>query len=115
MSNPFYKNHAPFKISLIYELLNIKINDLDQDKEVFDIKDLLTANDTEITFFHSKKYSEAAKKTKASFCITTDSLKHHLPKSCLPLAVKNVLVATSKVTSIFYPEAINDNFIVNKS
>ena len=110
MSNPFYKNHAPFKISLIYELLDLKANDLDKDKEVFDIKDLLTADVTDITFFHSKKYSEAANKTKASFCLTTDSLKHHLPKHCIPLVVENVLVATSKITSIFYPEAINDDF-----
>ena len=57
-----------------------------------------------ITFFHSKKYKEDATKTKASFCITTDALKNELPKSCKPMIVKNVLVSTSKITSLFYPD-----------
>ena len=110
MSNPFYKNHAPFKISEIFKSLNAELTNIDFDKEVLDIKDLLNANDSEITFFHSKKYIEVAKKTKASFCITTKALKHYLPKNCVSLVVENVLVATSKVTSKFYPESINDDF-----
>ena len=110
MSNSFYKNHSPFKISEIYNLLNLNIVNVNIDKEVLDIKDLLNANDKEITFFHSKKYSEIAKKTKASFCITTNSLKDYLPKSCIPIIVENVLVSTSKVTSKFYPESVNDDF-----
>ena len=112
MSNSFYKNHSPFKISEIYNLLNLNIINvnIDLDKEVLDIKDLLNANNNEITFFHSKKYSEVAKKTKASFCITTNSLKHNLPTRCVPIIVENVLVATSIVTSKFYPDSINDDF-----
>ena len=42
--------------------------------------------------------------------MTTDALKSFLPKSCLALVVENVLVSTSKITSIFYPDSINDNF-----
>ena len=30
---------------------------------------------------NSKKYKDAAKKTKASFCITTENLKNELPKN----------------------------------
>ncbi len=110
MSNSFYKNHSPFKISEIYNLLNLNFDNINLDNEVSDIKDLLNANGNEITFFHSKKYSEIAKKTKASFCITTNSLKDYLPKSCVPIIVENVLVSTSKVTSKFYPESVNDDF-----
>ena len=110
MSNPFYKNQSPFKISEIFESLNIKFSNENLDKEILDIKDLLNAKDSEITFFHSKKYSDIAKKTKASFCITTNSLKQYLPESCIPIIVENVLVATSKVTSKFYPSAVNDYF-----
>ncbi len=110
MSNPFFKNHSPFKISEIYKLLNLNIINTNLDKEVLDIKDLLNANDSEITFFHSRKYSEIAKKTKASFCITTNSLKDYLPKSCIPIIVENVLISTSKVTSKFYPDSVNDDF-----
>ncbi len=87
MSNPFFKNHGPFKISKICKSLNFKLDISILDVEVLDIKDLLNANNSEITFFHSKKYSEVAKKTKASFCITTNSLKHYLPKSCGPIIV----------------------------
>ena len=110
MSNPFYKNYSPFKISEIYKSLKINFNNDNPDKEVLDIKDLVNANESEITFFHSKKYSEVASKTKASFCITTNLLKNYLPKSCIPIIVENVLVATSKVTSKFYPESVNDDF-----
>ena len=110
MSNPFYKNYSPFKISEIFKSLDIKFENVFLDKEILDIKDLSNASDNEITFFHSKKYSEAAKKTKASFCITTNSLKNNLPKSCIPIIVENVLVATSTVTSKFYPESVNDDF-----
>ena len=67
-------------------------------------------NLNEITFFHSKKYKNAANNTKASFCITTENLKNELPKSCKPIIVDNVLVSTSIVTAKFYPDSINDNF-----
>ena len=110
MSNPFFKNHGPIKISEIIKLLNININDQYKDQEIKDIKDLSSSNKNEITFFHSKKYKDVAKNTKASFCLTTDALKTFLPKSCLALVVENVLVCTSKITSIFYPDSINDNF-----
>ena len=110
MPNPFYKNHSPFKISEVFQSLNINFDNVILDKEVLDIKDLSNANENEITFFHSKKYSDVAKKTKASFCITTNSLKNYLPKSCVAIIVENVLITTSKVTSKFYPESVNDDF-----
>ena len=109
MLNPFFKNNGPLKISEIVKLLNLNIN-LDHNREINDIKDLITSTENDITFFHSKKYKNVANNTKASFCLTTESLKNELPKSCLALIVKNVLVSTSKVTSMFYPDAINDNF-----
>ena len=79
-------------------------------KKINDIKDLFTSSKNDITFFHSRKYKEIVKKTKASFCITTKNLSNELPKNCRPLVVGNVLVSTSKVTEKFYPSSINDNF-----
>ena len=64
----------------------------------------------EITFFHSKKYKDIAKNTKASFCITTENLKNELNKNCKPIIVNNVLVSTSLVAAKFYPESVNDDF-----
>ena len=110
MSNPFFKNTGPLKISEIIKTLNIDIMPLDKDFEIFDIKDLLNATKHDITFFHSKKYKEVATQTKASFCITTDALKNELPVSCKPIIVENVLVSTSKITFLFYPDSINDDF-----
>ncbi len=110
MLNPFFKNHGPVKISQIIKYLNIKTNTLNEDNDILDIKDLLTATQNDLTFFHSNKYKDFAKKTKASFCLTSEKLKNELPKSCKPVIVENVLVSISKVTSIFYPDSINDDF-----
>ena len=110
MSNPFFKNQGPFKISKIVELLNLNIDNFNKDHEINDIKDLISSQNSDITFFHSKKYKEIANKTKASFCITTESLKNDLPNPCVPIIVDNVLVSVSKITSMFYPDAIDDDF-----
>ena len=110
MTNPFYKNNGPFKLSDILNILNIKDSNLNGDKEIKDIKDLNTSTESDITFFHSKKYKDIAKNTKASFCITNQSLKTELPNNCIPLVVENVLIAVSKLTAEFYPDAINDKF-----
>ena len=110
MSNPFFKNVGPFKISEIFKILGININQINQDHQIIDVKDLQTASKNEITFFHSKKYKYFANKTNASFCITTETLKNELPKGCKIIVVDNVLVSTSKITSLFYPDSINDDF-----
>ncbi len=110
MSNPFFKNHGPFLISEILKFLNIKVDGISSKQEVLDIKDLYSSNNTDITFFHSKKYKDVAKNTKASYCVTTESLKNDLPKNCIPLVVDNVLISVSKLTSKFYPDSINDDF-----
>ena len=110
MNNPFYRNQGPFKISKILKILNLNTNNVDVDQEVDDIKDLNSSEKSHISFFHSKKYQELARKTKASFCITTEYLKNELPNSCIPLVVENVLVSVSILTSTFYPDSINDDF-----
>ena len=110
MSHPFFKNYGPILISEILKYLDIKIKKLKDDKEILDIKDLYSSTNSDITFYHSKKYKEIAKNTKASFCITTESLKNDLSKNCNSIIVENVLVSVSKLTSKFYPESINDNF-----
>ncbi len=110
MPHPFFKNYGPISILEIVKLLNVKEDVSIKDQVITDIKDLYSANKSEITFLHSKKYKDFAKETKASFCITTETLKNILPKNCKTLIVENVLVAVSKLTSKFYPDAINDNF-----
>ena len=72
--------------------------------------DLFNAEKDCITFFHSKKYNEIAKKTKASYCITTKNLKDYLPNNCTAIVVDNVLISTSIVTQKFYPNSIEDEY-----
>ena len=111
MVNPFFKNNGPFKVTEILNLLNLDSKQANSDQYVInDIKDLSTSNENDITFFHSKKYKSIANNTKALFCITTENLKNELPNSCSPIVVENVLIATSKVTTKFYPNSIDDNF-----
>ena len=107
MSNPFFINCGPFNILEILKILKINQN-IDQNHNIKSIMDLSSAEIDCITFFHSKKYKEIAKKTKASYCITTKSLKEYLPKNCIPIVVDNVLIATSIVTEKFYPNSIED-------
>jgi len=110
MSHFFYKNNGPYTILEILDCLNIKIKNKVSNRKISDIKDLFNSNESDITFFHSKKYKDVAKKTKASFCITTEVLKIYLPQSCTPLIVDNVLLATSILTAKFYPDSIYDDF-----
>ncbi len=109
MSNPFFINSGPFKISEILETLKIE-SEFDENRIVIDIKDLYNAKKDCITFFHLKKYNEIVKKTEASYCITTKNLKDYLPKNCTAIIVENVLIATSIVTQKFYPNSIEDEY-----
>ena len=109
MSNPFFINDGPFKISEIFKILNIELK-IEKNLLVKDIQDLYNAEKDSITFFHSKKYNQIAKKTKASYCITTQNLKDYLPKNCTPIVVENVLISTSLVTQKFYPNSIEDKY-----
>tara|TARA_B110000259_G_scaffold87894_1_gene102247 strand:+ start:120 stop:1100 length:981 start_codon:yes stop_codon:yes gene_type:complete len=110
MSNIFFKNHGPFEIEQLLKLSKI-INKKNFKKlKVTDIKDLVNANDSEISFFHSKKYENLASTTKALFCITTDNLSEILPNNCNKIIVDNVLMCTAMITKIFYPNSITDDF-----
>jgi len=110
MTNPFFLNSGPYNIDKLLKLSSIKNPENLSDILISDVKDLITASANDITFYHSKKYQASASKTKASFCLTTDSLKNHLPMNCKKIIVNNVLVATASITKIFYPDSINDDF-----
>ena len=110
MINPFFKNKGPFDIAKLLKLASIDNIENFNKSKVKNIKDLVTANINEITFFHSKKYEALASKTKASYCITSKNLSNLLPASCKKIIVDNVLIATAQITKIFYPNSITDDF-----
>ena len=113
MINPFFQNKGPLKLDKILDSIKTKNNFENIDTEVIDIKDLVTASANDITFFHSKKYELVASTTKASYCLTTKKLSSILPKKCIPIEVDNVLVTTAMITSMFYPDAITDDFDIH--
>jgi len=111
MSHPFFTYHGPISIDEISKLLNIKI-EVSSTYEITDIKDLSNSDQNSLTFLHSNRYRDIAKLTKASYCLTTNLLKDCLPKTCKPIIVENVLIATSIITSKIYPNSIEDLFDV---
>ncbi|MBD1152761.1 UDP-3-O-(3-hydroxymyristoyl)glucosamine N-acyltransferase [Pelagibacterales bacterium SAG-MED22] len=110
MINPFFQNKGPFKLEKVLNFIKVEIDFENLQKEIYDVKDLYSASDKDISFFHSKKYETAASTTKASCCLTTKQLSNILPKNCIPIEVDNVLVSTSMITEMFYPDAITDDF-----
>ena len=109
MSNPFFKNTGPHEINSLLNSINLKNQKFSEEK-VNDVKDLYTSTKGDISFFHSKKYNDLAKTSKASFCITTESLKTNLPNNCKAIISDNVLLHTAQVTKIFYPDSITDDY-----
>jgi UDP-3-O-[3-hydroxymyristoyl] glucosamine N-acyltransferase len=110
VNNPFFKNYGPFKIDDLLDYLKISNTNNYKTDLIHDVKDLNSAKNNDLTFFHSKKYSSIAAKTKAAYCITLESLKDYLPHDCKKILVDNVLLTMSQITSKFYPDAVNDNF-----
>ena len=113
MNKTFFNNNGPFKIDKLLLLSNVNNTNNIKNLNVTDIKDLATANNSEITFFHSKKYENLAAKTKALFCITTKNLSKTLPNTCNPIIVDNALISTAMITKIFYPNSVTDDFDSN--
>ena len=110
MLNPFFKNFGPFKIEKLLNVLGIKNDYNFKNDKIYGVKDLISATKKDLTFFHSKKYSELAYTTKASYCLTLESLAKFLPESCNKIIVNNVLIAMAEITKEFYPYSITDDF-----
>ena len=110
MLNPFFKNVGPFKIEKILNIVGIKNKDNFKSDKIFNVTDLNSATNKDLTFFHSKRYSLLASQTKASYCITLNSLSKFLPSSCKKIIVDDVLLAIAKITKEFYPDSVVDDF-----
>ena len=110
MQNPFLKNSGPIKVDKLLKNSGINnINKYNKDK-IYDVKDLLSATNKDLTFFHSKNYSSMASSTKALYCVTLENLSNYLPKSCKKIVVDNVLLSMASITKEFYPNSLVDDF-----
>ena len=108
MKNPFFKKKKNVSINDILSTLN-----LEKQKNSYiikGIKDLETAEFGDITFFNSIKYLQLLKKTQCKCLITNKKFAFYIPKKINVIRVTNVLLSVSKITSLFYPDALNDNF-----
>ena len=111
--NPFFENKGPVSLKLIFDVCNLTSNINDKKIKVYDINNLDLSTNKDITFFHSVKYKDQAEQTKAKFCITTKNLNKYLPNSCTSIIVENVLLSLGRVTKLFYPRSITDDFKIN--
>ena len=109
MVNPFFKNTGPHNLDYLIKAIDLKNEDYPEVK-INDIKDLNSSQKNEITFLHSRKYSDLAKKTKASYCLTTENFKSFLPNNCKAIITDKVLLHTAEITKIFYPDSITDDY-----
>ena len=109
MINPFFKNTGPHNLNFLLKTINLG-NDNFSDDEIKDINDLNTSQKNEITFLHSKKYTDLAKKTKASYCLTSENFQSFLPNNCKAIITNKVLLHTAQITKIFYPDSITDDY-----
>ena len=109
MINPFFKNTGPHNLDFLIKAIDLKNEDYPEVK-INDIKDLNSSQKNEITFLHSRKYSDLAKKTKASYCLTSENFKSFLPNNCKPIITDKVLLHTAQITKIFYPDSITDDY-----
>jgi len=110
MNNPFFRNSGPFKVDILLKRTEINNNKNFKKDKIYDVKDLLSATKKDLTFFHSKNYSNLASSTKASYCVTLKNLTDYLPKSCNKIIVDNVLLSIAKITKEFYPNSVVDDF-----
>ena len=113
MDNPFFKKKKNVKINDILSLLNLEKQK--DNYRVNDIKELETAKKNDITFFNSIKYLEFITKTKSRLVITHKKFLSVIPPQIYTIEVPNVLVAVSYITSLFYPNSVNDNSDFNVS
>ncbi len=109
MINPFFRNTGPHNLDYLLKTINLQ-NESFSDDKIYDIKDLNSSQKNEITFLHSKKYTDLAKKTKASYCLTSENFQSFLPDSCKAIITDKVLLHTAQITKIFYPDSITDDY-----
>ena len=108
--NPFFKKRE--KTNLLEVLQHLSLNIKKNYKKILinDIKNLDQASKNDITFYHSSKYKNLLNTTNSRFIITNSKLSEFIPRSKTSITVDNVLVSVAKVTELFYPNSLNDQF-----
>ena len=105
-SNQFFSKQGPFALKDIIKKIGC-INEFSgiNNFKIYGVESLTDAKENEMTFLHSSKYTDISSKTKAAACITSSNLSKFLPEKCIKLNVKNVHLAVTQVSKMFYPKA----------
>mgnify|MGYP002701271937 CR=1 FL=1 len=80
---------------------------------VNDIRDLTEAGKNDVTFLHSKKYSNAAKNTKSKLIITNQKIKTILSNKKYINEEDNKIQSLDKKTEIFYQISLNQTLEIH--
>jgi len=105
-SNLFFEKKGPFPLKDIIKAISCDENlNVKNDLKINNIESLTHATENDLTFLHSINYKDVSSKTKAIACITSSNLSKFLPGRCIKLNVKNILLAVSQVSKMFYPNA----------
>ena len=108
--NIFFKKKTKVTLSELKKVLFVK----DNDKTIInDIKDLRSAKKNDISFYNSPRYFDLLKNCKASFIITNKKYKNIVQNYSKAIVVDNVLKSVALVTSLFYPDSLNDTIDLN--
>ncbi len=108
MTNQFYKKKNGIKLNDI--LLELGKNKQKFNPVIKDIKELETATKFDITFFNSINYLNILKVSKTQTIITNKKFLHLIPKKIKVIEVSNVLLSVYKITSLFYPDSLKENY-----
>ena len=106
--NIFFKKQKHLSLLKICNELKIK-NITKRNIFLNDIKTLDDASINDLTFLHSSKYLRLISKIKSNYIITSSKFQKNLPDKNL-LLVENVLLSVAKITELFYPDSLNENF-----
>ena len=106
VNNPFFKKEGPFPLGEIVKKVNCSVESQNyKNLKIYGVESLMNAKESDVTFLNSIKYKDYSLKTKAVACITSDNLSKFLPNNCISLNVKNILMAVTQVSKMFYPKA----------
>ena len=108
-SNQFFVKQGPFPLKEIVKTINCTgdfshVSNLN----IYGVENLINASENDMTFLNSIKYKDISLNIKAVACITSSNLSKFLPDKCIKLNVRNVLLAVTQVSRMFYPKADMD-------
>ena len=106
VSNLFFVKKGPYPLKEIIKAIDCTNNYSNvKDFEIHGVESLVNAKENDMTFLNSSRYKNVSLKTKAAACITSSNLSKFLPNKCIKLNVKNILLAVTQVSKMFYPKA----------